>query len=103
MLTFFTSLSLCYDLIPAIFMTYLVGMLEQLCVRFEHLKHITITKDNEPSSSRKNDNRQELIKCINYLLKIREIVKELNSTFSFILLSRGLFSMIISAPTSSRW
>jgi hypothetical protein len=94
-LTFYTLVSLCYDLIPAIFMVYLVGMLEQLCERFENLKHDTITKGDEPSSSRKNGNRPELIKCINYQLKIRDIVNELNSTFSVLFLIRGLFSMVI--------
>lgn len=78
------NLGLCYDIFPSLLMCYVVILLQQLCERFQNIQR----------KSHKN-NRLELIKCMKFQLKIHEIVKILNSTFSTTFLSRGIFSVVI--------
>jgi hypothetical protein len=74
-------LVLVMDTLPVFFMVYASCMLQQLC---EKLK--TTTKAN-------------LIECVNFHIKITQIVDEIRAIFSLCFLVRGLFVILILCTT----
>jgi hypothetical protein len=85
-LSILAPIGLSFDTIPMLFMAYVVILLQQLSERFENLKHI------------KNDrveSRKQLIKCIKLQVKLHEISKLLNQSFSFAILARGFLSVSV--------
>ncbi|KAG5682626.1 hypothetical protein PVAND_011968 [Polypedilum vanderplanki] len=79
-------MGLSYDLLPTIFMAYVVILLQQLCKKFENLKRRKHANKNL---------RTELIKCIKFQTEIFEIIKIINKSFSIAFFSRGFFSVFV--------
>lgn len=71
------------DLIPVIFMSYLLAMMEKLCDRLENLK-----------------NPEEIISCVNTHLQILELKAQVESAFSSILLFQALLSCFLLCTVS---
>jgi hypothetical protein len=90
------QISISLDLLPVIFMCYIEQMLLQLCERLNNLKYQK-PLFNSRGKINKNwkDNRAELIKCVDYQLKIHAITQQLESTFSVVFLIRGSLTMYV--------
>jgi hypothetical protein len=92
--------NLVMDTFPVFFMVYIIGMLEQLCDELGNIKkHRVLNPDWSINKSEKKDNRKELIKCIEYQLKILAINKKVEKVFSPIFLVRGFFSIAVLCTT----
>jgi hypothetical protein len=88
------QISISLDLLPAIFMCYIEQMLLQLCKRLNNLKYQKPLFNSRGKINKSwKDNRAELIKCVDYQLKIHAITQQLESTFSFVFLIRGFLTM----------
>jgi hypothetical protein len=87
-------ISISLDLLPVIFMCYIEQMLLQLCERLNNLKYQKPLFDSRGKINKSwKDNRAELIKCVDYQLKIHAITQKLESSFSVVFLIRGFLTM----------
>ncbi|CRK86981.1 CLUMA_CG000794, isoform A [Clunio marinus] len=92
------QVTICIDLIPIIFMCYVVAFLDILCDRLQALKKekIKITEFEDflvPSN-------EELSKCIEFGIKIGKCVELIEETFSTIFFAQGFFSTLILCTIS---
>lgn len=78
-------IAIAIDLIPIMFMTYILAMMEQLCDRLEGLKR---------------GSSDELIRCVNTHLKILELKNKVEKIFSAILFLQCLLSCFILCTVS---
>jgi hypothetical protein len=85
---------------PVIFMTYIVGMLTELCEQLETIHYEPFFAMDGQVNKKWRNNRLELIKCIDYQLEIHEITEKFTSTFTVVFLLRG-FSAIALFGTSA--
>jgi hypothetical protein len=82
------------DVLPVIFMTFVVGLIEELTDRLEMVGRSESTRKQE----------KEFVKCIEIHLKIKELAKDIQTNFSSAILFQGILSAIIlctSAFTTS--
>lgn len=95
----YASVDIVLDTFPAIFMCFILGMLEELCARLESLK---VCKKNagDSKSDQKASDKKKLIKCIKLQLKIHEITRKVEKYFSIVIMAQGLMSTVILCTTS---
>lgn len=74
-------------------------MLEELSVRLENLKVDTNVAESSKGHS-KAESRKTLIKCISLQLKFQEITKQVEKSFSIVILAQGSMSTAILCTTS---
>ncbi|CRK90092.1 CLUMA_CG003810, isoform A [Clunio marinus] len=96
--TILAQVTICIDLIPIIFMCYVIAFLDILCDRLQALKKekIKITEFEDflvPSN-------EELSKCIEFGIKIGKCVELIEETFSTIFFAQGFFSTLILCTIS---
>jgi hypothetical protein len=96
----YSLVNLVMDIFPVFYMVYIVGMLEQLCEKFENIKkHRVLNEDGTVNKMKQVDNRKELIACIEYHLKILAINKKVQKVFSPFFLVRGFLSVAVLCTT----
>jgi 7tm Odorant receptor len=87
------------DCLPAIFMSFGVGLIEELIERLENIGKVKETDDGaaQPISSDELQKLQEieLKKCIEVHLKIEEYIKGIETNFANVIVIQGLISSII--------
>lgn len=94
------------DILPIIFMNFIIGMLQSLCFRLEfpELKAVKVMESASTSAQNNTtlirDEKAELVKLILFQLKICEILKKVEKCFSNVLMSQGLASAVILCTTS---
>jgi hypothetical protein len=89
------------QLLPAFFIVYIHRLLEQLCERLEKIKkHRVLNPDGTINQAEKTDNRLELIKCIDFHIRIYEINKKVSNMFSIVFLVRGIMTCILICTTT---
>lgn len=97
----YSGVDIVFDTFPVMFMSYILGMLEQLGERLENLKKTKILNDDGSVDKKKLvDNSKELINCITYQRNILEITRRVEKFFSVVFLVRGLMSTLILCTTS---
>jgi 7tm Odorant receptor len=101
---YLSALDITLDMLPVIFMTFGVGLINELA---ERLSEIGKKEEKAGSSEEKPEGKSELsekeklaitkefIKCIEIHDKIREFVKEIHGNFSTAILLQGIMSSII--------
>lgn len=77
------------DILPVIFMTFAIGLLEELSVRLEKIG------DEKFLTAKQQNSEKELIKCIKIHKKILVFVKEIEENFSLAIFLQGLISSTI--------
>jgi hypothetical protein len=95
--TTFWNISFLY--LPPIFMTYIIGMLMELCERLERIQFEPLFNTDGVLNLKWKNNRFELIKCIEYKLKIHEVTKKFVSTFTLVFVLRGFLAAELFATT----
>ena len=97
--TCYAAVDIVLDTLPAIFMCYILGMLEELCSRLENLKG----QSNVVGGSKefiKIDNKKELLHLIQLQLKIHDLSRKVEKYFSFVIVAQGSMSTLILCTTS---
>lgn len=90
-----------FDTLPVMFMSYIIGMLEQLCERLEALKKQSLLNADEAMNREiATTNSAELVKCVEYHLKIIKLSKRVEEIFSTVLFIQGMMSTLILCTTS---
>lgn len=90
-----------FDLFPTFFMSYILGMLQQLCGRLEELKKREIlNSDGSVNEDRIKDNKKDFIQCINYHLAILTVTRKVEKIFSAVLMTQGMMSTLILCTTA---
>lgn len=90
-----------FDTMPIFFMSYILGMLDQLCTRLEDLKKRKILNtDGSVNEDQVKDNEKEFIKCIHYQLTILTFTRKVEKIFSAVLMAQGMMSSLILCTTA---
>jgi hypothetical protein len=93
---YISPLNITFQLFPAHFMVYIYRLLQQLCDRLGKIKkHRVLNPDGTINQNKRIDNRQELIKCIEFHVKIYQINKRVCECFSTLFLVRGIATCIL--------
>jgi 7tm Odorant receptor len=87
-----SAIDVTLDMLPVIFMTFAIGLINKLSERLENIKIKNMSKN---VSKEKAKTEKEFIKCIKIQQKINDYIKEIHGNFSTIILIQGLFSSII--------
>lgn len=83
LISYFTAIvGLCLEISPSIFMSFIAAMLDEFCEKLESL-----------------NNKLELIKCIQYQLRIFQIAQSLNGGTKILFYIRGISTIIIVCAT----
>lgn len=96
----YSGVDIVFDTFPVMFMSYILGMLEQLGERLESLKKCKPFNEDGSRNEKNVDNAKELLKCITYQKNILEINRRVEKFFSVVFLVRGLMSTLILCTTS---
>lgn len=93
------------DLLPVIFISFAIGLIEDLVERLSQigssLKKNCIEMKRAPTHLgedqlfRNKENVRELIKCIEVHKRIKDVVRDIQSIFSFSIIAQGLMSIIV--------
>jgi hypothetical protein len=115
----FSIIDIVLDVMPAMFMCYIIGMLEELCDRLESMtirdkdgksktesfyrskqKIASTSKDSEgPRSDSEAKNRQEFLKCLKLHSKILEISMKVEKLFSIVIMVQGMAMTLVVCTT----
>lgn len=85
------------DMLPVIFMGYILAMLQQVCNRLESLKECEAQSSGEVG---KKSNEKEFLLCILSQLTIMEVTRKVEDIFSTVLLAQGMMSSLILCTTA---
>lgn len=88
-----SSVDIAVDILPVVFMTFAIGLTNELSKKLSDIGKIE--KDYKNCKSLNYKECSELIKCIEIHLKIKEFVAEIHSNFSTVILLQGLMSSLI--------
>jgi hypothetical protein len=101
------------DILPVIFMSFAIGLVEELADRFEAIgkdnegKQSKAMKDKQPKATKiikpgtsllekpKPNHKREFIKCVKIQQKIKEFVSEIQANFSAAISIQGILSTVI--------
>lgn len=89
----YSACNVMMDMLPVLLIGYFIAQLEHLSDRLA-----TIRPQTDPK--KQHHNRKELVTCINYQLKIIELVRKTEKIFSVVIFIQGLFSSVILCTTS---
>ena len=94
------AVTISLDMIPIFFMCYASGFLEVLCHRLESIKKIEVTKtENKSWEEEEKENRvknyDELMKCIQFQLRLDEYFRQIDKIFAGVFFVQGLMSIPI--------
>lgn len=82
------------DTLPVIFMTFAIGLINELSDRLVEIGNTEPTNSKNKSNNQDLDTK-ELVKCIKIHQKIKEFVEEIHGNFSTVILVQGLFSALM--------
>lgn len=88
---FTAELALVLDVLPVIFLTFAIGLVEELCIRIEGIGRLT----NLKGSKRSQFYKIELVKCIQIHQKIKKFVLDIQNSFSMVIMVQGVLSSAI--------
>lgn len=94
-----SSLDMTLDILPGIFMSFAIGLMDELCSRIEAIGMKRTFLDEGPGTSTKiqvmSNHREELIKCLETHKQLKTLVEEIEENFSLSLIFQGYFSSLI--------
>jgi hypothetical protein len=85
-----SGLDIVIEFLPAMFLGFILDMVEKLAKRLETLK-----KQEKLEDGSREENSEKLKTCIEYHLKIINITKKLQDIFSFVILFKAIVSALI--------
>jgi hypothetical protein len=103
-----SAIAMALGILPAIFMSFAVGLLNELAARLSEIGKIDAgTEFDGPGNMNKYlreriknyKTRKELVKCIEIHQKIKEFVKEIKESFAVAIFIQGLMSSVILCST----
>jgi gustatory receptor len=97
----YSSANVMMDMLPVLFMAYIVAFLEHLNDNLEKLKkHRSINSDGSVNETLFIDNKQKLQIYVKYQIRIIEITRKAQKVFSVMIFVQGLFTALILCTTS---
>jgi 7tm Odorant receptor len=97
----FSGADIALEILPVIFMSYVLGMLDQLCDRLEQIKiPKTLNSDGSINQMMRCNNKKEFERCIKYHMAIVDICEKVKNVFGPVLMIRGLLSTLVLCTTS---
>lgn len=82
------QLAMVLDILPIIFLSFAIGLVEELRIRIEEVE----TKSKPEGSKSSQYYKNQLITCIKIHQKIKEYVEEIQNIFSYVFMIQGVIS-----------
>lgn len=101
-----TAINMTLDMMPGIFLTFAIGLIDELCERLEKIGKDEIVLDDNPGTSRgikiktKKNKEEEFIRCVEIQKKIKKFVSDIEDNFSLSIIIQGFISSVILCTLS---
>jgi hypothetical protein len=117
----FSVVDITHDVLIAMFMCYIIGMLEELCGRLENMKvgelslnqkktnqkrfdskaksKIRDIGESSKASDAETENKREFLKCLMFHSKVTRISRKVEELFSTMIMVQGLMTTLVVCTT----